>query len=89
MARYDGAKSADGAFAIALDGLGNVYVTGESAAKTTGFDYATLQYSQTLITRSAITNPLPETPSIFHLKNFPNPFSQNTTIEFRLPQEEK
>ncbi|HET6767748.1 MAG TPA: SBBP repeat-containing protein [Chitinophagaceae bacterium] len=89
LARYDRAKSADGAFAIALDGLGNLYVTGESAAKTTGFDYATLQYSQTMITRSAITSPLPETASTFQLKNFPNPFSQNTNIEFRLPQEEK
>jgi len=42
--RYDGAKANDWAHAIALDGLGNVYVTGHSQGGATGDDYATIKY---------------------------------------------
>jgi hypothetical protein len=46
--RYDGpARSNDGAFALALDGAGNVYVTGHSQGTDTSSDYATLKYSPT------------------------------------------
>ena len=89
IARYDGAKSADGAFAIALDGLGNVYVTGESAAKTSSFDYVTLRYSPTITTRSTISSLLTETSATIQLKNFPNPFTKSTTIQFHLPKQAK
>jgi hypothetical protein len=42
---YDGpGKGNDFAFALAVDSLGNVYVTGQSAGLTTGPDYATLKY---------------------------------------------
>jgi len=47
VARYNGpANSGDGAYAIALDGSENVYVTGWSYGSGTGYDYTTIKYSQ-------------------------------------------
>jgi len=47
VVRYDGPASGnDEAFALALDGIGNVYVTGLSDGSGTGWDYATIKYSQ-------------------------------------------
>ncbi|MEO0216878.1 MAG: SBBP repeat-containing protein, partial [candidate division WOR-3 bacterium] len=46
VARYDGpANSDDKAHAIAIDGNGNVYVTGESKGYNTNLDYATVKYN--------------------------------------------
>jgi len=45
-ARYDGPASGDDkAYAMAIDGAGNVYVTGTSDGSETAFDYATVKYS--------------------------------------------
>lgn len=45
-ARYNGpANSDDYSLSIALDRLGNVFVTGYSTGLTSGFDYATLRYN--------------------------------------------
>ena len=44
-ARYNGpGNGSDGATAIAVDGVGNVYATGYSFSDTGGFDYATIKY---------------------------------------------
>jgi hypothetical protein len=47
--RYNGPGGSNGfddAYALALDSQGNVYVTGASWGSGTGYDYATIRYSQ-------------------------------------------
>ena len=46
ITRYNGAAdSSDWAYAVAVDGSGNVYVTGKSYGSGTDYDYATIKYN--------------------------------------------
>ncbi len=46
VARYDGpASGSDWAWALAIDGLDHVYVTGRSYGSSTGYDYTTIKYA--------------------------------------------
>jgi hypothetical protein len=73
----------DKARSIALDGSGNVYVTGYSTGSGTYDDYCTIKYSQGVGIKKIST----EIPTLFSLsQNYPNPFNPITKIRFDLPK---
>lgn len=82
--RYNGppGNGIDEATSVVLDSLGNVYVTGQSAGSGTGYDFATLKYSQTPTGVNQTENSLPE--KYYLLQNYPNPFNPNTSIKYSI-----
>ncbi len=82
VAKYNGpGNSTDQPTSIVIDGSGNVYVTGGSIGSGTGFDYATIKYSQ-LTGISQTSSLIPEKFSLS--QNYPNPFNPVTKINYEL-----
>mgnify|MGYP000560099988 CR=1 FL=1 len=84
--RYDGPEdSHDKPIAIAVDGSGNVYVSGNSEGSGSGWSvYSIIKYLQN-------PNVVPEeksgtTSSYWLSQNYPNPFNPTTTIRYALPK---
>jgi Secretion system C-terminal sorting domain/Beta-propeller repeat len=81
------AGDVDVANAIAVDRLGNVYVTGESIGIGTGSDFATIKYSQTgKSARGVMTKTTEKEPLLyFQVSSFPNPVSNSVRIQYEIP----
>jgi len=83
--RYNGpVDSVDYATSIAVDGSGNVFVTGGSIGKGTNYDYATIKYSQT-VGIDPISNEIPK--EYMLSQNYPNPFNPSTKIKFDITRD--
>ncbi len=82
-ARWDGAlHNNDQGRDIAVDGSGNVYVTGRALSSVNNDDYVTIKYSQT---PSGVTQVSEEIPREFSLEqNYPNPFNPITNVKIQM-----
>ena len=66
---------------VFTDSIGNVYIAGDGAGPTNGWDYIALKLNQIPV---SVTEPQ-GSPSAFALfQNYPNPFNPVTNIEFRI-----
>jgi uncharacterized delta-60 repeat protein len=93
VARYNGpGDGEDNAYALAVDGGGNVYVTGCSdgqAGAATDYDCATIKYSGGNIANwmpveaTVLGAPLPQECRLE--QNYPNPFNASTALSYQLP----
>lgn len=65
----------------------NVYVSGQSVAKSTKSDWATIKYTHTVNVVSK-NNPITPVTSL-SIKTYPNPSHDQRTVEFSLPEDMK
>lgn len=80
------AFTVNNAYALAVDSMLNIYVTGESYVSGAGasFDYLTLKLSQGPVGVELETEPLPTSIQLF--QNYPNPFNSSTRIEYTIDE---
>jgi len=89
-ARYTGpGYNSDVARSLAVDGGGNVYLTGGSYGSATNYDYATIKYSGGNLDNwmpvepTVLGQPLPQEFALH--QNYPNPFNATTVLSYQLP----
>ncbi|MDQ3022710.1 MAG: SBBP repeat-containing protein [Bacteroidota bacterium] len=84
---YNGpGNNLDVAFSIALDGSGNVFVTGGSQSSNTigSEDIATIKYIHTNVGVNPVSSEVPDNFSLS--QNYPNPFNPSTKIKFQIKE---
>ncbi|MBI4726845.1 T9SS type A sorting domain-containing protein [candidate division TA06 bacterium] len=83
--RYNGPdNSVDAAFGCAVDGSGNLYVTGVSS-NGANYDYLTIKYNTSTGVEGMPGDSIQRIP-LRLVQNSPNPFSHATTIKYQIPQ---
>ncbi|NNG27115.1 MAG: T9SS type A sorting domain-containing protein, partial [Ignavibacteriaceae bacterium] len=83
--RYNGSGDGDDyANTVALDTIGNVYITGSSVGTGTAEDIVTIKYSQTPTSVHESQTNLPD--NYFLYQNYPNPFNPSTKIKYQIPE---
>lgn len=79
---FDGpGHGTDVGYSVIVDAGGNVHVMGGSTGNGTGYDFATIKYSQGVGIQQ-ISNEVPEKYEL--VQNYPNPFNPETVIRYSI-----